>query len=135
MMLSREQLRTQVHLRTEDVSVPEWAPEGVDPASVLVRVKGLDGRERGRLMAALAELDEEGRRENFQLYWCAAALIGAEGNPLFGLDGIGLLARQDSRALDRVFEAVDRLNAVTDRALRELEKNSAPTTNGSSGSS
>jgi hypothetical protein len=133
MLLTRQQILDKIDLVTEDVPVPEWAPDGTeDAAQVFVRVRTLTGTERDQFETSCSE-EHQGTR-NFRARLCALCLVGEDGKALFSFDEAAKLGAKSAVALDRVFDVCLRLNGMSAKSVDDAEKNSVPGQNGHSGS-
>ena len=113
MYLTKEQIISAEDVKTVDVSVPEWG--GV------ARVRNLSALERERFIrdTQKKELD----LSQTKIAWVARCLIDDNGNPLFSESEVELLGAKSARALDRVVDAIESINALTAESLDEIEKN------------
>jgi hypothetical protein len=98
-------------LPVTEVDVPEWGET--------VRVKALDAEERFNLSV------QAGGKPGavFMASVVAATVVDEDGNRVFTDDDVPALARKNGKAVKRLFDAADELNAFTDKAVRSLEKN------------
>lgn len=114
MALTRDQILSapDAAASMESVDVPEWG------GTVCVRV--MTGTERGRF----EEANRLARRETIRARLAAATLCDEEGQLLFTDDDLHALGQRSSVALDRVFNAALRLNAIGPGAVEESAKNS-----------
>jgi hypothetical protein len=129
MYLTKEQILEQSGLPEEDVSVPEWG--GV------VRVRGLSGDELDEYQASnitRANGKAQPLIRGMRARLVVRCVVDERGQRLFTEKDVGELGRISGAALDRVFNAAQRLSALNDS--EELVKNSesAPTDDFSSGS-
>jgi hypothetical protein len=119
-ILTRDLILKASHLRTEEVSVPEWG------GSVLVRE--LRGRERDEWEASLAV--QRGRQmvpdvANMRAKLVARCVVdGPDGEPVFTQQDVAALGELSAAALDRVFEAASRLSGLAEKDLEEMAGNS-----------
>jgi hypothetical protein len=113
-------------LKTEEVSVPEWADPETGADTVIVRE--LRGRERDEWEASLAV--QRGRQmvpdvANMRAKLVARTVVDADGEPVFTQQDVNALGELSAAALDRVFEVASRLSALNPDSLEEKAKNSA----------
>lgn len=118
-VLTRDQIMAAEDLTTEIVPVPEWGGE--------VIVKALTGRERDAFEASIAG-ERSGRRvkmdlENVRARFVATCVVDEKGQPLFYPSDVALLGEKSAAALQRVFEAGQRLSGLTNDDVEELAKN------------
>lgn len=110
-LLSRESILGADDIRMELVHCPEWG------GSVYVRT--MTGNERDRFEFAMKGSGRETIRANL----AAQTMCGADRRLLFTPEDVEALGEKCSSALDRVVEAVLRVNKIKDEDIDELEKN------------
>jgi hypothetical protein len=120
-------------LKTEEVSVPEWADPETGADTVLVRE--LRGRERDEWEASLAV--QRGRQmvpdvANMRAKLVARTVIGDDGEPVFSQQDVAALGELSAAALDRVFEVASRLSGLNADAVETGKASSATAPNGGS---
>ncbi|AZM51758.1 hypothetical protein DMA15_03500 [Streptomyces sp. WAC 01529] len=125
MLLSREQILEAKDLKTEDVPVPEWAPEGAEnPNDYEVRLRTLIGEERDRFERFMAEGQAGGKKkqnlENFRARMITMCAVDDQGKPLFTTGDIKALGMKSSVALSRVFNKCQEMNGFTEADVEEL---------------
>lgn len=120
-LLTRDAILNVVDLPTERVDVPEWG------GTVLVR--GLDGTARDHL-----ELSLRDGLTNIRARLVALTVVDERGERLFNDNDVTVLGRKSAAALNRVVEVAQRLSAITDGDVKELEKNSVSGQSEDSGS-
>lgn len=122
MILSKEQILAASDLKTASVDVPEWGGE--------VMVRMMSGTDRDEWEASLVTVAEDGTRKpnmtNLRVKLVALTLVGEDGQRMFSVDEIGHLAGKSAAALNRVFEAAQKLNGLGANAEADAVKNSAP---------
>lgn len=118
MALTREQILGADDIKTELVNVPEWGGE--------VRVRVLPGSMRALWVSDCMKrsrpdgtVDTGNMRETL----CAMCIVGDDGAQLFHLGDLEALSKKSSVALERVFRAAQRINALRDEDMERLEKN------------
>ena len=129
-MLTRDQILNAQDIQTEEVSVPEWG------GSVLVRA--LDGEERDALEASMIQgkgKNAQVNLKNLRAKLAARSMVDENGKRLFEDGDIPALAKKSAAALNRVYEAAQRLSGITPEDVDELTKNSKPAQSEDSGSS
>lgn len=118
----------------EDVEVPEWG--GV------VRIAVMSGTDRDKWELSMMKADdssERGFKMNFDAYsrvsLVALCLVDDKFQRLCTTDEqVKLLGQKSGAVLDRLYGIAQRINAITDEDINDLEKNSAAAQNGDSGS-
>ncbi len=117
-MLTREQILAAEDLKFEEVNVPEWGGK--------VRIKCMTGAERDAFEADIYDVtgkDVQINRNNFRAKLLARTIVDEKGKRLFSDGDIKALGEKSAKALDIVFEAAQRLNALTKADQDELTKN------------
>lgn len=115
-MLTKEQILSADDIVKEIVHVPEWGGD--------VMVTTISGAQRDRYEQEMAGIGKGKVVENFRARLLAKCIVGEDGKPMFDHDEVVLLGKKSCKALDRVFEACQRLNGFSDKDVEELEKNS-----------
>jgi hypothetical protein len=125
--LTRDQILGAKDLTAVEVAAPEWGGT--------VRVRMLTGTERDAFEAET--VTRQGKRMqvnmvNLRARLVARTVVDEEGARLFSDADVVELAKKSSAALNRVFEAAQRLNGLTEKAEDEAAENFP---NGQSGGS
>lgn len=126
-LLTREQILAAADIPTERLAVPEWGGD--------VLVRGMSGTERDAFEASIVATEGKKTRvkmENIRARMAAQCMVGEDGKRLFSPADVELLGKKSAAALNRVFEASQRLSGLADKDLEELEKNSGSAQNGAS---
>lgn len=106
-------------LSHEDVDVPEWGGT--------VRIRALSGSERDRWEAAF--LGKDGKPSvdkgmaNVRARLVIACAVDESDNQLFSHTDEKALGRKNAAALDRLFDAAQRLSGLSDEDVEELAGN------------
>ncbi len=121
-LLSREDIERNSQLKTLIVDVPEWG------GSVMIRE--LTGEQRDKYETSLTApeisqvKDKKTQRltlHNVRARLVAMCLIDAEKQtPMYSEREIGLLGNKSAAALDRLFEACQKLSGITDQDMEEM---------------
>lgn len=114
-LLSKDQILSADDLTTEDLEVPEWGGT--------VRVRMMTGAERDNFEASVAQ--QKGKNvkanlANFRARLVAKCVVGEDNRRLFTDHEAAVLGQKSASALDRVFEAAQRLNRMSDEDVEEL---------------
>lgn len=114
-LLSAEQIRAAQDFRYEDVPCPEWGGD--------VRIKSMTIRERNELDSERSMLQKLGQEVGAEvLVWYCA--VDESGQRLFtDRADLEVLASKNSAPITRLFRVALRLNALSQAAQEELEKN------------
>jgi len=121
-LLTKQQIVDANDLETVEVNVPQWG------GSVLVRA--LTAKQRGQLMSTLIDQTKDGRTlrlQDLQARLCAMSIVDGQGKRFFSDNELAALGAKSSAALQRVFEAAQRLSGLSDEQVGELSKNSDET--------
>lgn len=115
-MLTKEQILAAEDVSSEVVSVPEWGGD--------VRVKMMTGTERDSWESSI--VGTNGTQRN--LYNIRARLVALtacddQGCRLFSDADLVELGKKSAKALDRVFAVAQKLNALSESDIKELEGN------------
>jgi len=114
-MLTREQILSVEDIKTEEVHVPEWGGT--------VRVASMSGAARDRFELSCVAADGSQDNENIRAKVVAASVVDESGNLMFSAEDVEALGRKSAAALDRVFEASQRLSRISNADVEELAKN------------
>lgn len=116
--LSRERILGAVALPQQVVDVPEWG------GSVLVQ--GMTGAQRDDFEQSIVRM--HGKKtdvdmRNIRAKLAAQCIVDESGERLFTDEDVQALGKLSAGALDRVFEAAQRLSGISSNDMEELEKN------------
>lgn len=116
-LLTREAILAADDLKHADVAVPEWGGT--------VRVRTLTARERDAFLSEA--VDDEGKidRGSFRILLASRAVCDEAGAPIFSAADVAALGGKSAPALERVFDAADKLNTINQQTIDAAEKNSA----------
>lgn len=119
MTLNKEQILEASDLKSVSIEVPEWG------GSVLVRT--MTGADRDAFEASMVIVNPDGTRipdmRNLRAKLVALTMVDEANNRLFDVSDIPRLAMKSSAALERVFEAAQRINGLGLKAEEEALKN------------
>lgn len=111
-LLTKEDILNANDLETQEVHVPEWG------GSVLV--SSISGHAKDKLELSFSS---KTTIENVRARIVAMCLVDDNGNLLFNDSDIVKLGKKSAKALDRVFNVAQKLNAIGDKEVEELAKN------------
>jgi hypothetical protein len=115
-LLSRDAILGAPDRKTEDVDVPEWGGT--------VRIRSLSGTERDAFEASMVQINASGGRqvklENIRARLVALTAVDEEGERLFSDKDVKELGQKSAAALDRVWDASQRLSGLSDEDVQEL---------------
>jgi hypothetical protein len=130
-LLSKDDIFGRDDRQYETVPVPEWGGS--------VRLRSLTGAERDEWEGSL--LRQVGRKtqtdtRNMRAKLVQLSAVDENGQQLFGKGDVIKLGNMNAAALDRLFEACQRLSGLDDEDVKELEEGfgngqSAPSTSAS----
>ncbi len=119
MALSKDQILEADDLQNQEVDVPEWGGT--------VYVRSMTGADRDAFEASMVTVNPDGSRtpdmRNLRAKLVALTLVDEAGNRLFEVADIPRLALKSAAALERVFEAAQRLNGLGVKAEEDAVKN------------
>ena len=115
-LLSKEQILNSHDRQSEIVEVPEWGGQ--------VKVCTMSGTARDRFEASIADKSGGVDMQNIRAKLAAATIVDDNGNLMFSDDDVKALGNKSCAALDRVFAASQRVNAITNTDVEKLAKNS-----------
>jgi len=128
-LLTRDEILNANDLAREQVEVPEWG------GAVLVRA--LTGRERDAYESSIVHPNGRAMKytlTNMRARLVSLSVIDEAGTRLFSDSDVELLGRKSAAALERVFEAAQRLSGLSAQDVDELVKNSESGPSDDSGS-
>lgn len=115
-LLSKNDILSADDRKTKLVPVPEWGGD------VLVRT--LSGRERDEFEASTVKTNkgkQEQNFDNFRARFVALCVVDEQGNRLFATrQEVAMLGNKSVAALQRVFNAAQELNGMTEADVEEL---------------
>ncbi|MEU6674755.1 hypothetical protein [Streptomyces sp. NPDC046925] len=124
MLLSRDQILKAKDLRTKDVPVPEWAPEGAENAGdYVVRLRMLTGKQRDAFEASTVETKGGKSKQNFANFRArlvVQCIVTEDGEQMFSTADVPALGEKSSVALSRVFNACQAMNGFSEADVEEL---------------
>lgn len=113
-LLTREQILGATDVRTEDVEVPELGGT--------VRVRSITARDRDAFEHFLVASRQKGKDvpDNVRAMYVALTVVGEDGELLFTRADVEALGKHSFAALDRIYQAALRLNAMAPEAVEQL---------------
>tara|TARA_A100000171_G_C2140369_1_gene154927 strand:- start:1042 stop:1392 length:351 start_codon:yes stop_codon:yes gene_type:complete len=114
-LLTKEQILDADDRKTDIVEVPEWGGE--------VCIATMSGFARDRFEASIVGKSGGMNMQNIRAKLVAATVVDEEGALLFSEAEVNKLGQKSCAALDRVFSASQKLNAIADNDIEELAKN------------
>lgn len=115
-MSLRDDILQADDLEREQVHVPEWDLD--------VWVRGLTAAERDAYEAEVVQLDDAGDvhmdRQNARAKLVVKCTVDEDGQRVFEPGDVDLLGEKSGKAVDRLFDAAQRLSGITEEDLDEL---------------
>ena len=120
MTLTKDQILEANDLQSESVTVPEWGGD------VLVRT--MTGADRDAFEASMITTLPDGTRKpnmtNMRAKLVALTVVDQAGNRVFDVSDVDRLSLKSASALERVFNAAQRINGLGAQAEETAAKNS-----------
>lgn len=116
-MLTKEQILNADDSKTEIVDVSEWWGGEVT-------IKSMSGFARDRFEASIVGKNGGNDLQNIRAKLVAGSVVDENGELMFSDRDIKKLGNKDSKPLDKIFDAAQKLNKITDSEVDELAKNS-----------
>ena len=120
MTLTKDQILEANDLQSESVTVPEWGGD------VLVRT--MTGADRDAFESSMITTLADGTRKpnmaNMRAKLVALTVVDEAGNRVFEVSDVDRLALKSASALERVFNAAQRINGLGVQAEADAAKNS-----------
>lgn len=116
MILTAEDILKAQDSDIHKITVPQWGGD------VYIRV--MSGQERDEWEQKHAPQIRDGKAKNVRATLAAICLCDESGNRLFDDKQVDALGKKSAKALDLVFSEIQKVNALTDQEIDDLEKNS-----------
>jgi hypothetical protein len=118
--LNKSEILAIDDLKYEDIQIPEWD-------GAWVRVRSMQANERDRFESST--IQRNGKKvttnwENIRARLCLLCLVDENGDRLFQEEDTFPLGGKNAAAMDRIFQAAQKLNGLRDEDVEELAKNS-----------
>ena len=117
--LNRDLILNADDIKTKEIEVPEWGGT--------VLVKALNGHERDSFEGSIMKgtgVNAKVDIENIRAKLVVRSIVGEDGKRLFSDSDAEILSRKSAAALDRVFDAAQKLSGIGNDDLKDLVKNS-----------
>ena len=118
MALTREQILEADDLPTESLDVPEWGGE--------VLIRALNGAQREEIEVRSHKAKTSGEAlgwKGLKALVASYVIVDEHGKPQFTEKDVKVLSQKSSGALDRIFEKVLSMNAMSKKDAEELAGN------------
>lgn len=117
-LLTKDEIISCDDLKHEDVEVPQWGGT--------VRVVAMSGAARDAFDDTLVKrVGDKVEQDlgNYRAKVCAACMVDESGNRMFSAKEVEALGKKSAAALEKVFDAADRLNGLTRNGVESAAKN------------
>jgi len=114
-LLTKDQILQVKDNQTIEVEVPEWGGK--------VKLQSMSGFARDRFEASIVGKQGGMNTTNIRAKLVAACVIDANGELMFSEKEVAALGKKSAKALDRIFSAAQKLNAMGDSEIESLAKN------------
>lgn len=114
-MLSKDAILNADDRSTVDIDVPEWGGS--------VRLQVMSAQQRDDYEQALFHSKKGERLRNVRASLVAFCVVDDDGNAMFAAEDVEALGRKSAAAVNRLFEAAQKLNKMTDDDLEESKGN------------
>ena len=115
MLLTKDDILKASDSKTVVVDVPEWGGS--------VTVSTMSGFARDQFEGSLLGKNGGTNTANIRAKLAAATLVDDKGNLMFSEKDVVALGKKSAPALDRIFEASQKLNRISDGDVEDLAKN------------
>lgn len=119
-LLGKDAILSAADLPTEDIDVPEWGG--------IVRVQGMSGEQRDAFEASIQTIKDDGTTRlnpvDFRAKFAARVIVDESGSRIFSGMDVHELSKKSAKALQRVFDAGQKLSGMSDDDVASLEGNS-----------
>ena len=122
-LLNRDAILKANDITMQTVNVPEWGGD--------VSIRTLTGTERDAFEASIVS-GKKHDMTNIRAKLVARSVVDEKGVRLFTDDDVCAIGRKNAKALDRIFDAAQRMNGIRETEIQELEKNSGAVPDGCS---
>lgn len=116
-VLNRASILAAQDTPTIDVKIPEWK------GSVRVRTLTAQARDFLELGIDAERKEMGGAMANIRARYAIACTVGEDGEPLFTLDDLEALGQKSGNALDKIYQAAEKLNKLSPGDVETAAKN------------
>ncbi|MGW6257619.1 hypothetical protein [Streptomyces sp. NPDC055085] len=115
-------------VKTQEVPVPEWCGE--------VLIRALTGEQRDKFEASCVQIGKGGVKKmnlaGMRARLVAMSIVNEAGEPIFVPADVPALSKKSASALDRVFQACQKLSGLSPEDVEELVEDFDETPSGAS---
>ena len=126
-ILNMKQILSADDLESQTMTIPEWGGE--------VIIRTMTEAERSKIEASVIQQNGSNQSVNMERYKVkvvVASLVDEEGKRLFTQKNIDALRQKSARPINRIVNAAQKLNGISDDDVEELMGNSNETEDGDS---
>lgn len=126
--LTKNEILNKDDRPTRVVEVPEWGGS--------IRLKPMTGRERDEFEAEISKKSKDGKIDirGLRAFLICLTAVDEEGNLLFTREEADVLNQKSASVLTKLFEIVQEMNGIGEKAVKDLLGNSGGSPKDSSGS-
>ena len=114
-MLTKEEILKSNDSKTMELDIPEWGGK--------VKLATMSGFARDRFEAASIGRNGSVNMTNIRARLVAATIITDSGKLMFTDKDVEALGKKSAKALTRIYDAAEKLNAISTSDIEELAKN------------
>lgn len=114
-MLTKEQILNSDDMTVQEIPCPEWG--GV------VKIQAMSGFARDRFESSIVGKNGGTDLVNIRAKLAAASIVDENGELMFSEKDVQKLGKKSAAALQRIFNAAQKLNHISDDDVEELAKN------------
>ena len=126
-ILNIKQILSADDLESQTMTIPEWGGE--------VIIRTMTEADRSKIEASVIQQNGSNQSVNMERYKVkivVASLVDEEGKRLFTQKNIDALRQKSARPINRIVNAAQKLNGISDDDVEELMGNSNETEDGDS---
>ena len=126
-ILNMKQILSADDLESQTMTIPEWGGE--------VIIRTMTEADRSKIEASVIQQNGSNQSVNMERYKVkivVASLVDEEGKRLFTQKSIDALRQKSARPINRIVNAAQKLNGISDDDVEELMGNSNETEDGDS---
>jgi len=126
-ILNIKQILSADDLESQTMTIPEWGGE--------VIIRTMTEADRSKIEASVIQQNGSNQSVNMERYKVkivVASLVDEEGKRLFTQKSIDALRQKSARPINRIVNAAQKLNGISDDDVEELMGNSNETEDGDS---
>lgn len=122
-LLNKEQILSAKDQETIVLDIPEWNDQVAEGEVAQVMIARMSGDAKDRWESSCVGKNGGPNFANLRAKLVAAVLVDEKGNLMFDEKDVIKLGKKSAKALDRIIEAAEKLNKVSNKDYEELAKN------------